>query len=212
MIQRALVRTAALGAVALALTGLGAIATMLSDGTEPAPPPAPATLSATDSASALAMMQDALSRTQDQLDRAHRILEFSGRYRIPADLAARVYDHAINAGIPPALGFQLVKIESGFENSAASYAAAIGLTQLRLLTARSYEPTIAPSDLMNPDVNLRIGFRYLKDLLRQFDNDLPLALEAYNKGPTLVAAQMEEGIEVRGKYSRAVMSGIRRGT
>src|SRR5690606_113756 len=105
MIQRVLVRGATLGVAALALTGLGAIATMLSDA--PAAP-APAALTSTDSASALAVMQSELTSTQDQLDRAHRILEFSGRYRIPADLAARIYDHAVNAGIPPALGFQLV--------------------------------------------------------------------------------------------------------
>jgi soluble lytic murein transglycosylase-like protein len=86
--------------------------------------------------------------------------------------------------------------------------AAIGLTQLRILTARAYDPTIDESDLMNPDVNLRIGFRYLKDLLKRFDNDLALALEAYNKGPTLITAQMAQGEEVRGRYSRKVLSGI----
>jgi soluble lytic murein transglycosylase-like protein len=60
-------------------------------------------------------------------------------------------------------------------------------------------------------VNLRIGFRYLKDLLKQYDNDLALALEAYNKGPTLVNAQMQSGMVVKGRYSRAVMGGMRRG-
>jgi soluble lytic murein transglycosylase-like protein len=210
MIQRVLVRGATLGVAALALTGLGAIATMLSDAPERADATTP--VPTVDSTSVLATMEGELATTRGELDRAHRILEFSGRYRIPADLAARIYDHATDAGLPAALGFQLVKIESNFENTARSYASAIGLTQLRLLTARSYEPTIAPSDLMNPDVNLRIGFAYLSDLLERFDNDLPLALEAYNKGPTLVAAQLQEGIEVRGKYSRAVMGGIRKGS
>ncbi|HPF61205.1 MAG: transglycosylase SLT domain-containing protein [Gemmatimonadales bacterium] len=210
MIQRVLVRGAALGVAALALTGLGAIATMLSDAPERAD--ANAAAPTVDSTSVLATMEGELAATRGELDRAHRILEFSGRYRIPADLAARIYDHATEAGLPAALGFQLVKIESNFENTARSYAAAIGLTQLRLLTARSYEPTIAASDLMNPDVNLRIGFSYLRDLLKQFDNDLPLALEAYNKGPTLVTSQLEEGLEVRGRYSRAVMGGMRKGS
>lgn len=192
----------------LALTGLGALASNLA---APAEEVAAEPLTV-DTTSQLAQMEGELLTTRSELDRAHRIMEFSGRYSIPADLASRIYDHAVSEGIPPALGFQLVKIESDFKNSATSYAAAIGLTQLRLPTARSYDPTLEPSDLMNPDVSLSIGFRYLKDLLKQFDNDLALALEAYNKGPTLVAARMENGEEVRGRYSRSVMAGMRRGT
>jgi len=210
MIKQLLVKGAVLGTAALALAGLAAVASLMSGNLEfAAEQPVAAPI---DTTAALAVAQDQLADTQSELDRAHRILEFSGRYKIPADLASRVYDHAIDAGIPPALGFQLVKIESGFTNSATSYAAAVGLTQLMLPTARSYEPTISAADLMNPDVNLRIGFAYLKDLLKRYDNDLPLALEAYNKGPTLVSAQMEEGIPVRGRYSNAVLRGMRKGT
>ena len=63
---------------------------------------------------------------------------------------------------------------------------------------------------MNRDTNLRIGFRYLKDLMKRFDNDVPLALEAYNKGPTLVAAQQEMGEEIVGKYSNAVLARVKK--
>lgn len=208
MIRKFIIQFSVLGVAALALLGLGALSSALAGG----PEPESATADVIDSTNALAMAQNELVSTRQELERAHRILEFSGRYRIPADLATRIYDHAVTAQIPPSLGFQLVKIESGFVNSARSYASAIGLTQLMLPTARSYEPTVSAADLMNPDVNLRIGFRYLKDLLKQYDNDLALALEAYNKGPTLVNAQMEEGLDVRGKYSRAVMGGIRKGS
>lgn len=206
MIKKMFAQFAIAAVAALSLLGLGAISSVLTERPEPEPVAAEV-----DSTSALASAETALASTRQELDRAHRILEFSGRYRIPADLAARIHDHAVAEGLPPALGFQLVKIESGFVNSAKSYAAAIGLTQLMLPTARAYEPTLTGSDLMNPDVNLRIGFRYLKDLLKQYDNDLALALEAYNKGPTLVNAQMESGMEVRGRYSRAVMGGMRKG-
>ncbi len=206
MIRKMFGQLAIAGMAGFALLGLGTVAGLLSD------PIAPEEVAVeVDSTSALANAEVELATTRHELDRAHRILEFSGRYRIPADLATRIHDHAVAQGIPPALGFQLVKIESGFVNSARSYASAIGLTQLMLPTARSYEPTVTASDLMNPDVNLRIGFRYLKDLLKQYDNDLALALEAYNKGPTLVNAQVESGMEVRGKYSRAVMGGMRKG-
>jgi soluble lytic murein transglycosylase-like protein len=206
MMKQTVARGSMIAAAALALTGLGAMATMMSRDTTPVIDLSEEVV--IDTTAALAVMESQLLTTQGELDRAHRILDFSGRYRIPADMAARIYDHAVNEGIPPALGFQLVKIESGFTNSARSYASAIGLTQLVLLTARSYEPTLTREDLMNPDVSLRIGFRYLKDLLKRYDNDLELALEAYNKGPTLVSAQMDEGVQVKGRYSRAVLRGM----
>jgi len=36
--------------------------------------------------------------------------------------------------------------------------------------------------LLDPATNLRIGTRYLRDLLDQFSNSVPLALAAYNAG------------------------------
>jgi soluble lytic murein transglycosylase-like protein len=158
----------------------------------------------------LAVVRTQLADTRRELDRAHQILEFSSRYGIPADLSAQIYDIAVAEGIPASVGFQLVKVESGFQNTAQSPAAAIGLTQLRVATARSYDATVDPSDLMNANVNLKLGFRYLKDLLTRFDQNLPLALEAYNKGPTFVSAQQDSGMAVEGRYSKAVMRGIRR--
>ena len=208
--KRLFVQAAVLIAGALTLVGLGAVSSILAGNTTLAGVAVEA--ASPDSTSALVAMTGRLKATEAELQRAHQILEFSGRYRIPADLTASIYDHAVAEGIPPAIGFQLVRIESEFKNTARSYAAAIGLTQLRLPTARSYDATIQASDLMNPDVNLQIGFRYLRDLLDQFNNDVALALEAYNKGPTLVMAQRAMGEEVRGKYSRAVMMGLRKKT
>ena len=43
------------------------------------------------------------------------IIDNSAKYQIPADLAAAIYDIALSEGIDPALGFQLVKIESNFK-------------------------------------------------------------------------------------------------
>ncbi len=158
----------------------------------------------------LATVRAQLADAKLQLERAHQILEYSTRYEIPADLSTQIYDVAVAEGIPASVGFQLVKVESGFQNSAQSSASAIGLTQLRLATARAYDATVDPSDLMNPDVNLRLGFRYLKTLIERFDHNLPLALEAYNKGPTFVAAEQDQGRDVTGRYSKAVIAGVRK--
>jgi len=205
MMKRLVAQTAVLGVGALALIGLGAASNAIAGRDTLVTP-----LVAEDSASTVTVLKGKLKSTQQELERAHQVLEFSGRYSIPADLSAAIYDNAIAAGIQPSLGFELVRLESGFKNTARSGMAAIGLTQLQLRTARAYDPDLAVSDLMNRDTNLRIGFSYLKDLLKRFDNDMALALEAYNKGPTLIAAQQEMGEDVIGKYSNAVMQGVKK--
>jgi soluble lytic murein transglycosylase-like protein len=144
-----------------------------------------------------------------QLDRANKLMEYSTKYQIPADLAAAVYDIALSEGIDPALGFRLVKIESDFKHDAHSSAGALGYTQLQLATARYYDAGITDSKLLQRDVNLRIGFRFLKDLLGQFNNDMPLALLAYNRGPGKVAEILAQGGDPKNGYSDAVLRGYR---
>jgi soluble lytic murein transglycosylase-like protein len=199
--KRLLTQLVVLSVGAIMLVGFGGISTMLARRAPVVQSPDSTTL---------ATVQAQLADAKRELERTHQILEFSGRYAIPADLTAQIYDIATAEGIPAAVGFQLVKVESGFENGALSTASAIGLTQLRLATARAYDASVNPSDLMNADVNLRLGFRYLKDLIERFDQDLPLALEAYNKGPTFVMMEQDSGREVTGRYSKAVISGMRR--
>lgn len=146
-----------------------------------------------------------LALAEVKLQRATAILDHSARYKIPADLTAAIYDIALTEGIQPAIAFQLVKIESNFKPDARSVAGAIGYTQLRLATARSYEPGITVRDLHDRDLNLRIGFRYLRSLLRRFDGDLSTALVAYNRGPTLVDSILVGGGDPGNGYAEAVL-------
>lgn len=148
-----------------------------------------------------------LALSEVKLQRVTAILSYSARYRIPADLAGAIYDIALTEGIQPAIGFQLVKVESSFRSDARSSKDAIGYTQLRLATARSYDPTVTARDLQDRDKNLRIGFRYLRDLLRRFDGDLSMALVAYNRGPTLVDSILVEGGDPGNGYAEAVRTG-----
>ena len=209
MIKRLVAQTTVLGVGALALLGLGAASNAIA-GRDTLVTPLVAEDTASDSASTMMTLQGQLKATRKELERAHQVLEFSGRYGIPADLSAAIYDNAVAEGIQPGVGFELVRLESEFKTTARSGQAAVGLTQLQLRTARAYDPKLDHSDLMNRDTNLRIGFRYLKDLMKRFDNDVPLALEAYNKGPTLVAAQQEMGEEIVGKYSNAVLARVKK--
>ena len=87
----------------------------------------------------------------------------------------------------------IVAVESGFDPHALSPKGAVGLMQVLPATAERYglaadaRRTIADR-LRDPGTNLRIGTRYLADLLALFGGDLTLALAAYNAGEGSVAA------------------------
>lgn len=156
--------------------------------------------------------KEELATTKRQVDRATKILAFASRFRIPVELSRSIYDAAIAEGIAPELGYRLVQVESRFLRGAESHRGAVGLTQVRLPTARSYMPGVTQKDLRDSNTNLRLGFRYLRDLLRRFDGDLELALVAYNRGPTLVDSIATSGGDPSNGYADLVLAGVRPST
>ncbi len=77
----------------------------------------------------------------------------------------------------------VIRNESCFDKSATSPAGAEGLMQLMPATARS----LGVTDSFQPHQNLRGGMQYLSELVRRYNNNLALALAAYNAGPGAVA-------------------------
>ena len=80
--------------------------------------------------------------------------------------------------------------ESRFDPVARSRSDAIGLLQLKRPAVTDVsrwlrEAPPSDSELADPAVNLRYGARYLERMVVRFDGDLPLALAAYNAGPTV---------------------------
>ncbi len=150
---------------------------------------------------------------RESLGRWHSIYAFSTKYRIKTELARTIYDAAIAAGIEPELGFRLIRVESVFDPRAVSPAGALGLTQLMLGTAREFEPTVTREQLLTPEVNLRIGFKYLRALIREYKGDLKLALLVYNRGPVAVGRAIAMGQSPANGYESIVTKGYRgRGT
>ncbi len=86
--------------------------------------------------------------------------------------------YAAQHGIPGPLLHAVVATESAYDPNAVSRAGAVGLMQLMPETAKRY----GVSNRRNPAENLSGGTRYLRDLLRLFNNNLVLALAAYNAG------------------------------
>jgi soluble lytic murein transglycosylase-like protein len=85
--------------------------------------------------------------------------------------------------LEPALLHAVITVESGYNPKARSPKGAIGLMQLMPDTARRYDV----ANIWDPRDNLRGGARYLRDLLAMFNNNLSLALAAYNAGEGAVA-------------------------
>jgi len=156
---------------------------------------------------ALRNRQGELDLAKLELTRLRTVMDYSSRYRIPANLAASIHDIALAEGVDPEIAYQLVRVESGFFGRAISPKGAVGLTQLMPSTAFGLEPGLGYTDLFNHETNLRLGFRYLREMQHRYDGDLRLALLAYNRGPGTVDAIRKEGRDPGNGYARAVMNG-----
>ncbi|MEQ8497069.1 MAG: transglycosylase SLT domain-containing protein, partial [Gammaproteobacteria bacterium] len=84
--------------------------------------------------------------------------------------------------LPAALLHAVIRAESAYDPEAVSTAGAVGLMQLMPGTAERY----GVRNRRDPTANVAGGTRYLRDLLDMFDNDLMLALAAYNAGENAV--------------------------
>jgi soluble lytic murein transglycosylase len=87
--------------------------------------------------------------------------------------------------------YGVLRQESLFRPDAASSAGALGVAQLTQATARETArrwrlPVPKREDLFDPAVNITLGAARFAELLRDFDGQLPLALGAYNAGPSAV--------------------------
>jgi soluble lytic murein transglycosylase-like protein len=143
------------------------------------------------------------------LERWNRVFEYARRYKIASDLAAAIYDAAVNERIDPDLAFPLVRLESRFDERATSSVGASGLTQLMLGTARKFDRDLTREELYDRETNLRYGFRYLRELIKWQKGDVQMALLAYNRGPAAVIAAKELDLDASNGYDRIVLRGYR---
>ena len=140
------------------------------------------------------------TKIQEKLDRY-------GDMGLDRELAETIYDLALREDIDPDMAFGMVRTESEFKTSATSHVGAIGLTQLMPSTARWLKKDVTVQDLRDPETNLTIGFKYLRELIDKYDGDERLALLAYNRGPGTVDRVLKRGGDPDNGYADAVITG-----
>jgi Transglycosylase SLT domain len=94
-------------------------------------------------------------------------------------VARLIQKYAKQHGVDPKLVQAMIRQESGFNPIAVSPKGAMGLMQLMPETAAS----LGIDDPFDVEQNIKGGVRFLKSCLNKFDQNLPLALAAYNAGP-----------------------------
>lgn len=115
--------------------------------------------------------------------------------------------------LAPALLHALIAQESAYRKDAVSSAGAQGLMQLMPATAARF----GVRDAHSPRQNIEAGAAYLRQLLDRYDQNLDLALAAYNAGEGAVAkyqgkippyAETRRYVPaVRDRYQRALQEG-----
>ncbi|RON20951.1 lytic transglycosylase [Pseudomonas brassicacearum] len=108
----------------------------------------------------------------------------------PQMIAAQPYAELVSAAakaneVPEALLHAVIRAESRYNADATSAKGAGGLMQLMPDTARE----MGVKDVYDPKANIQGGAKYLKRLLTLFDNDIALAVAAYNAGPQAVLSR-----------------------
>lgn len=108
------------------------------------------------------------------------VYPFPFREMILAEAAERDLDPYLVAG--------LIRRESIFKPAIRSPAGAVGLMQVMPPTGASLAREAGIEDydarvLTQPEINLHLGARFLRDLMRRYDGRLAPVLAAYNAGP-----------------------------
>lgn len=84
--------------------------------------------------------------------------------------------------IDPIIVISLIRQESAFNPNATSRVGAKGLMQLMPATAKRMNKKLNVNNLSNPEINVTLGTKYLRQLFTRFDGNLIYTLASYNAG------------------------------
>ncbi|MDO9181280.1 MAG: lytic transglycosylase domain-containing protein [Bacteriovorax sp.] len=116
------------------------------------------------------------SLEQNSLSLNYKLIKFI----FPLNYLELIKKNAEN--LDPLIVISLIRQESAFNPEAKSGVGAKGLMQLMPATAKRFNKRVKVSHLGNPEINVAIGTKYLRQLLARFDGNLIFALASYNAG------------------------------
>lgn len=134
----------------------------------------------------------------------------------PVQMAELILSKCEQRNLDPFLILGMIKAESDFNSRAVSSEGAMGLMQIKPETACLLEPNGGFSSenserlLLDNDLNISLGTKYLAKLIRRFGGDIDTALEAYNMGPDGMLTLLSAGVDEEGKYSLKVKNNWRK--
>lgn len=96
----------------------------------------------------------------------------------PAELEAYFQEAAEAYGVSITLLKAIAKAESNFQADATSHSGAMGIMQLMPFTAEE----LGVSDAYDPHENIMGGAKLISQLLQKYNNNISLAVAAYNAG------------------------------
>ena len=87
--------------------------------------------------------------------------------------------------VRPSLALAVAKTESDFRPHVVSHAGAVGVMQIMPATAFGLYK-IERAELFNPQINIRVGVRFLDHLIKKYNGRIDLALSHYNGGSAVM--------------------------
>ena len=118
--------------------------------------------------------------------------------RFPVLEKERILKYSKEQQISPAYTLAVIRRESAFATDARSRVGALGLMQIMPATgkviAKQLNTTLKNKEqLLNPEINVKFGTKYLNMMLNKFNNQPALASAAYNAGGHRVKKWLPKG-------------------
>lgn len=124
-------------------------------------------------------------------------VRFTLYHMYPTTFSEYVEKYSDQYNLDKHLVFSMIKAESGFNPNAVSPRSAKGLMQIMDSTGEWAAEKIDIEDfnaaqLLEPELNIRIGCWYIARLLKQYNQNTELALAAYNAGSGNVSKWLKD--------------------
>ncbi|MDB9744186.1 transglycosylase SLT domain-containing protein [Fibrobacterales bacterium] len=106
----------------------------------------------------------------------------------PAGWSEKVEKYSKQYGVPASFIYSIMRQESAFDANAESHVGAKGLLQLMPATGKRVaswvgEKLNSPEELFNPDLNIKLGVKYMQVLFENWKGNIVLVASEYNAGP-----------------------------